>query len=227
MPRRVSILDIGIALVGLHACAPQQAMLNPMWRHYGGVDDVQNALIQGDLDRARRAGQRLAEHDGLVDSPASAGPYVTAMRGEAARVAAASTLAGAARATGNMVRICGACHEASRGGQPFRVGGGPEHDAESVTNEMRRHEWAVNRMMEGLIGPSNDSWLAGATTLSDAQLFPLGLTGREEIGSVRELETRLRRLGERASTEEDVTGRGEIYSDLLTTCASCHTQMRS
>ena len=82
---------------------------------------------------------------------------------------------------------------------------------------MVRHLWAADRMWEGLVGPSDDAWLAGSSALAGSLSLP--------SGNVRGPEELLRQVGALAGEAETATGqeaRAEIYGRLLGTCSQCH-----
>jgi hypothetical protein len=81
-------------------------------------------------------------------------------------------------------------------------------------------------MWWGLIGPSNDHWIAGARALTTA---PLTIVAQSATPS-SELEVddvaRVRLYANRAMTTSDPDARVDLYGTLLTTCAHCHAVLR-
>jgi cytochrome c553 len=88
-------------------------------------------------------------------------------------------------------------------------------------SRMHRHEWAVDRLWEGLIAPSDSSWAEGADVLESAPFMPQ-LAVREGGEAIETLGQRLHAFGRRAAAESSAEGRAKLYGELLTTCASCH-----
>jgi cytochrome c553 len=197
-----------------------------MWTHYGKVGDMQSAVIMGDLERARQAARWVADHETLDDMPSGAEVHVTAMRDEARAGATAATLAEAATAVGRTARTCGACHTGLGVGPRFSVGSGPGEGADSVATRMMRHLWAADRLWDGLVGPSEDAWTAGATALADYPFSGADLDLASDA-VVDSLAGMVQQLGTTAFGASDPYKRAEIYGALLGTCASCHMRVES
>ncbi len=92
------------------------------------------------------------------------------MQNAAQLALAAVDLKAAAVAVADMAQACGGCHLALSG--PNFSGSSPAGEESSVVADMERHRWAADRMWEGLVGPSETAWLAGAATLEDAPRHP-------------------------------------------------------
>ncbi len=89
---------------------------------------------------------------------------------------------------------------------------------------MRRHEWASERLWEGLVVPSDEAWSIGIKTLAKSE-FPeevLALGGAEARGSARELA----RLLAKAQPTMPLDERSALYAELLLTCGTCHRAIR-
>jgi cytochrome c556 len=88
---------------------------------------------------------------------------------------------------------------------------------------MIRHQWAADRLWDGLVGPSDVSWQAGAEVLRDAPLFTDAVTEDvEQYEAVTKLAWQVHEIGALAATVPDHGRRAELYGTLLGTCASCH-----
>jgi cytochrome c553 len=194
-----------------------------MWSHFDAAADLHAAVVRGDLPVARDAASWLAEH-GEPDLPEGSQPLLDQMRASARRVASAADLSEAARGTADVARSCGACHAAYGPGPVFRGSGVPPVEGAGVTLEMRRHDWAAGRLWEGLIGPSDAAWAAGARVLGQAAFGPDAMMDRTELPpNAPALERRVHDIGRRAAGAADTAARAELYGELLGTCAACHT----
>jgi hypothetical protein len=92
---------------------------------------------------------------------------------------------------------------------------------------MIRHRWAADRLWEGLIGPSDTAWTAGASALIDAPLYTDALTRDvEQYEPVTALTWTVHDIGARALMESDLTARAALYGQLLGTCAHCHELLK-
>src|SRR5690606_33945669 len=92
-------------------------------------------------------------------------------------------------------------------------------DQPTIAAQMARHQWAVDRLWESLIGASDEHWRAGLYVMATAH-FP----GTDKP----ELATRLQELARAALDMPDTSldTRGARYAELLVTCAGCHVQAR-
>lgn len=200
---------------GTGAGAPgSSTVAEHMYAHYREVGRVQTAILLGDVNQARPSARWLAGHDMPRGFPAASSPYVETMRLLAREVSAATDVDHAARATAAMGGTCGACHAALGVGPEFGMDAPPSPDE---SHPMVRHLWAADRLWAGLIGPSEDSWWAGARALASTPFFEdrVGPGGESAVRDLRRLAGEADRAGAR---EERV----RIYGEVLTTCARCH-----
>src|SRR5690606_31720974 len=99
----------------------------------------------------------------------------------------------------------------------------PDGDIEA---QMERHQWGAARLWEGVIGPSDDAWLAGARVVA-AQDIDLGTTTRGKPNAdVAAHAEALRTLASEATRTDEPAARSELYGTMLHTCASCHAIVR-
>jgi cytochrome c553 len=198
-----------------------------MYGHFGHASQVQSAVIAGDLEAVRSPAQWLAGHDEMAGLPQGAEPYLARLRRAAALAVDASDLSAAAAATADIGTACGACHGAFDVGPPFDPGVPPPDEGPPVVGHMMRHVWAADRMWEGLIGPSDAAWTAGARGLSEAPFEPTEVTQNAELQpTARDLARRVHELGVKAERSSDPEARGEIYGRLLAVCSRCHQLVR-
>ena len=89
---------------------------------------------------------------------------------------------------------------------------------------MRRHLWAVNRMWEGLIAPSDSAWKGGSEVLAAVRVKASDITrAPSEEPQVSYLIQRLREIGAAGSETTSRETRSELYGELLSLCADCHS----
>lgn len=85
---------------------------------------------------------------------------------------------------------------------------------------MARHLWATERLWEGIVGGSEESWQQGLDMLAASPLEAPQITG-ERVGIAR----RLQKLADQARAKRRLdtpTERARVYGEILVTCASCH-----
>lgn len=221
-------LHLVVATVVVAACVHQtRPSPSHMQRHYERVGLVQLAVSQGDLAAAREPAAWLAHHDESISGlPAAAALYLREMRSHASDVESAQTLAEAAIATGRLGRTCGACHQVSHDGPHLNVARTPHPGTGTVTDRMRLHLWAADRMWDGLIGPSDSAWTAGALALATFSPYAAELADSTNRDAVTAIASRLRNLSTRAQMTAQPDERAELYGDFLKSCAECHALVR-
>jgi hypothetical protein len=197
--------------------------LPEMHRNLIKTVDLQTGVVLGDLDKTQKAASWILAQEGPSPYSSEAQPYEKEMLGYASRIAEAPDLRAAAAETGMFAASCGTCHQALERGPRFRVGNDAP-DGESQEAMMIRHLWAADRMWEGLVGPSDESWIAGAEAMAETQpaLARVFRASTKGMGS----EPFLNEVNSLAREAINATGqaeRGEIYGRMLDTCNRCHT----
>jgi mono/diheme cytochrome c family protein len=193
-----------------------------MFAHFDRAGEVRDALVKGDLTRAKEAADWIVTHQDLGGSPASPPEIQSAMERFAAQVSVAPDLQGAATAAARMGQACGECHRANDVEPRFLVGTAPPGGS-GPEAEMARHIWASERMWEGLVGPGDHAWRSGAEALRSGWLDPQQVVSNpEDRPRIRELVKQVYDLGSRAQSTTDPAARAELYGAFLTTCNECH-----
>jgi mono/diheme cytochrome c family protein len=186
---------------------------------------MRDAVGRGDVDVAKRAAQALAQLHVEGNIPPGAGDKLSAMNLAAERASTARNVDEAAAGLAEITRTCGDCH-ATQGG-PRAALGTPPSDEPSVAPRMSRHQWAVTRLWEGLVAPSDQAWLDGARVLADAPLEPEAFTpGKSPVAAIGTLAARVHDLGGKAATVSRSEDRGRLFAELMSTCAACHERVR-
>jgi hypothetical protein len=124
-------------------------------------------VIAGRLEAVRAPLERLSRRPHGDPMPADWRPWVDEMQAEAARGAAARTLAGAAASVAALGASCGECHRTTRGGPDWSGDeqGYDHHDEGGLQEKMRRHKWSAEELWLGLTGPVHQAWSRGAAGL--------------------------------------------------------------
>jgi hypothetical protein len=193
-----------------------------MQAHFDAIVAIRDALIAGNLDNAKAEAKRITG-DRVEPLITSWREYVGEIRQWAATVETATGLEEAAAAAAELARACGHCH--SGHSVPLDLGTSEPADATPGTiPQMRRHQWAAERMWEGLVGPSEARWNRGASQLVRSALTPAQALDSQTAARVARLAARVQALGEEAhelpATAWDT--RSATYGRFLSTCAACH-----
>ena len=175
---------------------------------------IEDAVARADLARARGLAR-----DADIDEPDAVPrwrPYLQAVRDATHEVERSDDLVTAARATSELARACARCHEAIGAHVMFDTQPPPSMDS-SLATEMSAHAWAATQMWEGLVGPADDRWTAGATLLAKAPI-PSQASG-DDVDWMRS-------YASHAATLVDQDRRAQLFGQILTTCAHCHAELR-
>jgi cytochrome c553 len=209
------------------AAARQQVRSTPerlaqMQHHFSQVSLIHEAVIRGDLLAVREPARLMAETDAPRDVAATTAPYVAAMRLAAKRAADAQDLGSVAAAMASMLLSCGDCHRAA---ETMPVPVTPKRPSVGgLVGHMLEHQRAADEMLEGLFIPSDTQWIHGATRLIVAPLHQQSLPRDKKLTpEIRKAEERVHQLAERGIKATTWKDRGDIYAQMLTTCASCHS----
>lgn len=220
-----SLID-KMAIVSMHgflfllaACNQPETINDHMQEHFTQIEATRAAVISGDIDAAREAARWLARHEATQGIPEGWGQHIVQMQLAAQRVVDANEIAPAAAATAEMGAICGGCHQGMDEGAQFTFVAPPPQEV-GVVAHMLRHQWAAQRLWEGLVGPSEEAWSRGVAALAEAPLQPT--ESPEQMGA---LASRIHELGTQAGEATGFIDRAAVYGDLLATCAQCHRQM--
>jgi cytochrome c2 len=228
---------IGFALVasmraGLVAAPDQQSPPRDperaavMQHHFVQVARVQEAIIRGDLRGALPPAAELAAMQTPPGMPAAADGVVSTLRQSARVAGTAPNLRQAATATVRMLQQCAACHRTANV-YPAPIAR-KRPDLSGVVGHMLQHLEAVDRLLEGLVIPSESLWMEGAERLKTATLRPSEWPrDRKLTPEILKAEATVHALADSARTATTSEARGAVYAHLLTTCANCHSLHRT
>jgi hypothetical protein len=217
-----------VLLLLLMACAgpPRREAVTSvqahMYAHFDRAGEVHDALVRGQLDRARAAAHWLATHEEPGMLPVDSDRHIAAMISFARQASEAPGLGAAAVAAAQMGRVCGDCHRDLDVSPRFLLGTvAPEGAGPKA--EMARHIWASDRMWQGLIAPDDFAWSSGARGLTLGWLNPgevVASPGDRE--RLRSMIQQVYDLAAQAEAAEEPEDRAEVYGTFLTTCIDCH-----
>ncbi len=225
LPGAILALLITALLIGAQSSTAQEESDTAMHMHEHllRLTDIKTALINGDLDGVREPADWLANHEPLPDLPLIFEPFVLDMRAHAGQIVEAGDLATASAGVSAIARDCASCHMAAGIDLKFGFDEAPPGWSDLQTH-MQRHLWAVDRLWEGLIGPSDASWSRGVTMLAEAPLLGTEAAWDEEEAHGDELAIRVHQLGRNAASALTPEARSSVYGNLLGACAECHKQ---
>lgn len=195
-----------------------------MRSHFEAAGEMQRAIVQGRLAEARELAGWLGQH--YQDEREGWQSYAEELQIAARGVEVAQDVPTAGHQLGRLGRACSSCHEARGASVAFAVTTAPVDVAGPVA-QMRRHQWAAARLWEGVIGPSDESWNAGARVMSTTRLDILVNPQGKPNAEVVELAERLRVRAASAIGFQNHDIRAALYGEIMVTCASCHAVLRS
>jgi len=155
-----------------------------------------------------------------------AAPFVEEIRRAARQVGTAPNLRSAAASMVALLGQCAACHQAA-GVDPSAAS--PRHpDLPMVVGHMIEHQRGADDMLQGLMMPSASRWIEAADRLETATLRPAEWPADSKLtAEARQADAAVHALAGRARTATTSRARANLYVDLVTTCASCHSLHRS
>lgn len=210
------------------AVAEPSSVADHMSEHLDRITSIKAFIIMGDLAAVREPALWLAEHESASGLPDDVAPYLKSMRNFGREVAGAANLTVAAVAVSSLAESCGNCHFANDVGLAFGFDTVPDEWADTVSH-MQRHQWALDRMWEGLIGPSDAAWNRGVDMLIDVPLHPIDIVEATTTGvdmiALDKMARRIHSLGSRGLDARTPEARADLYGEVLGLCAKCHTQL--
>ena len=202
----------------------RSAIADHMHGHLVQISMIKSAIVAGKLEDVREPATWLADHETATGLPAEFESYVIQMRSYARYVIEAQDLVSAAESVSEMAKTCGNCHLVNGVNLQFGYDRRPREDIEDVVTHMQRHQWATDRLWDGLIGPSDTAWNRGADMLIDAPLLPSDVTAAmDDVAEISRIARRIHALGGIGTETKTPGARSELYAEVLGLCARCHT----
>ncbi|MDE3014942.1 MAG: hypothetical protein OXU33_12805 [Gemmatimonadota bacterium] len=228
----VKAITVVATALSVWACAsrPDPYMGSPargqMITHFDLALEVRQFALHGELEEFRRAARDLAELEPAHDLPAEIILQLGPMRWEAREAAMADTREEAAAGAAKIAQTCGTCHTENGVplGERFTLGGPPP--VGSPARHMAGLNWASRLLWDGLVGPSDRTWFAGAEGIKELGALPEALPTGQDANTVAAMGARLRQLADRAVTSRTAPERVEVLGDIWATCAACHAAGR-
>jgi mono/diheme cytochrome c family protein len=184
---------------------------------------IERLLVHGKLDEARTHARALAIAPDVPDaSPWSA--KAIWVRKLAEDLATSSDVETALRVTAKISGACVECHVATGAALHFTYPAAPA-DANTVPARMARHQWAVDRLWEGMIGGGDEAWSAGLRVLAATPL-PFSVVDADKVALAQQLQ-RFATTALATRTTDTLDDRTRAYGEMLVTCAACHTTKRT
>lgn len=227
--RPLSLTTVSLAILMAAGCSwgfgPGETEVPEMHRQLSRTVDIQSGIVLGDVQRARSAATWIATHEEVEHFPAALDSYRAEIRGYAALIAQSENLEAMALRMGQVAVACGRCHEATKGGPRFVLGTGPAQGTPEA-QRMIVHLWAADRMWEGLVGPSDEAWVAGAQALASSRIVAQeSPPSSARTSQSEETYAKMEFLVQEALAAATLEARGSVYGKLLSTCNGCHRSM--
>jgi cytochrome c553 len=199
-------------------------MVGAMEAHYSVVILAHDALLQGQLEAFREQLALVGDQELPEGSPAHWLPFHARLKAAALEGSTAVDLDSAASALAQVVFTCGSCHSALEVGQIYAAPA-PDDGEDALETAMLDHQWATERMWEGVTGPWDLAWQRGAEAMATTTVFGDADPDLVLTDDLLQREAALRAIGEQAGQTTDLAERAALYGQLLATCGACHQQI--
>jgi mono/diheme cytochrome c family protein len=223
--KRQTMARLFLSFVGLLLLSPslaEESLQAHMREHFVAATLMQTAVINADLEDLRNQAQWLIQHPTPPNMPTGYSVFLQNLRANAKAATTAESLADAALAVAKTAASCGACH-AQGSIQTWLDTELPPPAGDSDTQLMDRHQWAADRLWEGLIAPSDQAWVNGAEALIGT---PIKLADHHDKEQTRALVAQVSQLAISAQAAARTTDRVRVYGEFLATCGACHQLLR-
>ncbi|HZD05581.1 MAG TPA: hypothetical protein VE173_11695, partial [Longimicrobiales bacterium] len=190
---------------------------------FGSVaEDMRAAAVAGDVLGVRAAARELSERGGVEGISPEARPLLVELRRTARAIEGETDPVEAFRMTAALARRCGACH-GEVGADALSLHSRGERSDVPASHEARL-TWAVSRLWDGLAGPSDAAWRAGASAVADSAAF--GSAFRRRLGDPGGADVALERLERLSRAAKEASAGSEertrVLGEVVATCAGCH-----
>jgi hypothetical protein len=88
---------------------------------------------------------------------------------------------------------------------------------------MANHEWATERMWEGLVADDDALWKTGASALATARV---AITAESGTLGIADDAARVHAFAAKATKASNIDERASLYGEMLARCAHCHATIR-
>jgi hypothetical protein len=187
-----------------------------MRQHLDDLRTLERMLIDGKLEDAKILAHFLTRPSGMPDDSAEERDVTFA----AAALMRSRTTEEAIRNEVRLGRACASCHQRIQKLPVFAMPSKAPADTATVDAQMARHQWAVDRLWEGLIGASDTHWRAGLYVIATSSLPRSKVVTPALATKLQDAAREALDMRETLSLDE----RANLYGDLLITCAGCHSQ---
>lgn len=205
--------------------SPRPDVATWMRTHYVEGRGIRDALVRGEPDEARDRLVRVTRLPSPRGAPASWEPPIEALRASASRATEAEDLPALSGALSELAARCAACHVATDAAVTFDSPNLPAA-SEDAPAPMQHHQWAAERMWQGLVAPDPTRYREAAAALAEAPLHSAEVVvGQAPPLEVVRIAERARDVAGRASRAETEEERAALYGELVATCAGCHGQL--
>lgn len=217
----IGVIGVVIFSLGTSSCQSNLETQARMFRHFGQAHRIQAAAIFGRHDLAKEAAARMRSDTPVPGLPTDSEPYSQSLYESAARVEYSRYPEVLPALAAQMADDCGSCHEAFDVGPLFGVG--VVEDSPELKQHMQVHSWASERMWEGLVSRSEESWQAGVQALSGHRIEPDEyVPAVKHRGTAFMLSSRAHYLAESSAQLTTWEERVGLFSRLSETCYECH-----
>jgi cytochrome c553 len=189
-----------------------------MRRQLDDLRKVERLLIAGQLDEAKARAAPLAQP--APDPGMARWQHDVDAVSEAARaLVTAPSIDEAWRRGAQVAEACAWCHLRTQTLPVFAVPAALPPDDPTPAARMKRHQWAADRLWEGMVGPSDPRWRSGLEVLAKTPLPFTPFTDAPLAASQLQVFAQQAIASLPSDTLEDRTRR---YSAMLVMCSACH-----
>lgn len=193
--------------------------------HFRLANEVLDAVIEGRLKKAQKAGAWLADPARLKEIPKGWEKHWVAVQNSGKELTKADNQQKAALVVAKIASACGSCHVAMKAKPKFKE---QKLDTSMGGTKafMRRHIWATARLWEGLAGPHDANWVKGADALAKDKGLHKKVHARGKLNQeIKSWAKMIYGMGKKAKKTKGQKERTDLFGGLLQGCFHCHQRM--
>ena len=194
-----------------------------MARHFDDLRAVERLLVANKLDDAKVRAFLLTKPStdpGMAQWEVQSKRVIVA----AVELTKAPDIDSACRSEARVAEACAECHAHTQTLPMFAATPAVPADFSTIETKMARHQWAVDRLWEGMVGASEGPWYAGLEVLATT---PVPWAPADDAAGRAKHLRELASAAQAKRTSDTLHDRAVSYGEIMITCANCHATLPS
>lgn len=205
------------------AAQTQDPETRALWmkHHFKHAKDLKDAIVIGKLDTVREVAGWLIDSNKVQAHPLEWRTETAQLMAWGEAAATATDIDDAALAVSGLSASCGSCHSARGANLHIQI---PQEPG-PASSQMQHYRFAIDRMWEGLVAPSQLHWTYGATLYASSLTCPMpdDSSAQADVAPFHAIACNsVLALAATAKAASTPDARVHAFADVVRFCAGCH-----